>query len=141
MCDIISAVRKKYSSLLVFIVFLCSFSFPACAQDAITPEKAAEILKEAIPDVKVLETRQAPVKGLTEVTVESKGQKGLLYLDSSGEHLISGSIVQIKGKRNLTQERFAELTKVNVSEIPLKDAIAMGDKKAPKKVIVFTDPD
>jgi thiol:disulfide interchange protein DsbC len=129
-----------------FIIMLMALSYPACAAEqpvssGMTPAEALSALKEIIPDVKVLEVNATPIQGLFEVAVETKGQKGIIYLDSSGKYLISGSIVHIATKQNLTQERSSELNKVNVSEIPLDDALVMGDKNAPKRVIVFTDPD
>ncbi len=104
-------------------------------------EDATNLLKEIIPDVKIIEIRPAQVKGLWEIAVESRGQKGIVYIDSSKKYLVSGSIVDLKTKANLTQERSIELNKVDVSLIPLDDALVIGEKNAPKKVIIFTDPD
>jgi thiol:disulfide interchange protein DsbC len=50
-------------------------------------------------------------------------------------------LVSIGEKKNLTQERFIELNKVDISQIPLENALVMGDEKARIRVIVFTDPD
>ena len=91
--------------------------------------------------MKVLEVRPAQVKGLFEVAVESKGQKGILYVDSSKKYIISGSILDVKTKTNFTQERYSDINKVDVSKIPLDDALVMGDKDAKYRVIVFDDPD
>jgi len=44
-------------------------------------------------------------------------------------------------KKNLTQERLEELRKIDVSQIPLNDALVLGDQKARIKVISFSDPD
>ena len=52
-----------------------------------------------------------------------------------------GSMVSIKEKKNLTQERFTELNKIDVSQIPLEDALVMGDPKAKIRIIAFDDPD
>ncbi|EFK96358.1 Protein disulfide-isomerase [sediment metagenome] len=96
------------------------------------------------PDVKILEIRPIPLKGLWEIAVESKGQKVITYVDFSKKYLISGALVDIKTKANLTQERFNEINKISkmdVSQIPLDDAIIMGEKDAKLRVIVFTDPD
>jgi thiol:disulfide interchange protein DsbC len=129
-----------------FFIILMALSLPAFAAESpaasgMTTPEALNALKEIIPEVKVLEVNATPVQGLFEVAVETKGQKGIIYLDSSRKYLISGSIVNIATKQNLTQERFSEINKVNVSEIPLDDALVMGNKNAPKRVIVFTDPD
>ena len=96
-------------------------------------EDATNLLKEIIPDVKIIEIRPAQVKGLWEIAVESRGKKGIVYIDSSKKYLVSGSIVDLKTKANLTQERSIELNKVDVSLIPLDDALVIGEKNAPKK--------
>jgi thiol:disulfide interchange protein DsbC len=107
----------------------------------VTNESVLTLLKGSFPEVKVLEVRPAQVKGLTEVTVESQGQKGILYIDSSRKYLISGSILDIKTKTNFTQQRYNEINKVDISTIPLDDALVMGDKDAKYRVIVLDDPD
>ncbi|MEW6418906.1 MAG: disulfide isomerase DsbC N-terminal domain-containing protein [Nitrospirota bacterium] len=119
----------------------CVFGEEEQSAQILIKEDATNLLKEINPDVKIIEVRQSPVKGLWEVAVESKGRKGIVYIDSSKKYLVSGSIVDLKTKANLTQERFIELNKVDVSLIPLDDAIVMGDKGAKHHVIVFSDPD
>ena len=135
----------RFVATALFIMIM-GLSQPACALEpptssGITPAEALNALKDIIPEVKVLEVHATPIQGLFEVAIESKGKKGIIYLDSSGKYLISGSIIDIATKQNLTQERSAEINKVNVAEIPLDDALVMGSKDAKKKVIVFTDPD
>src|SRR5512135_1260517 len=104
-------------------------------------EEAAALLKDIIPNVKILDIKMTPLKSLWEIDIESGNKKGVLYLDVTKKYLISGQLVDIKGKRNLTQESSEVLNKIDASKIPLGDAIVMGDKNAKKRVIVFTDPD
>jgi thiol:disulfide interchange protein DsbC len=54
---------------------------------------------------------------------------------------VAGNLFLIQTKTNLTQEKLQDLTRVDVSQIPLKDALVLGDKNAQYKVIVFSDPD
>jgi thiol:disulfide interchange protein DsbC len=135
----------KFITTIFFLILIASgtpvFAAESSASPGMTSAEALSSLKEIIPEVRVLEVNATPVQGLFEVVVETKGQKGIIYLDAQRKYLISGSIVDVATKENLTQERFSEVNKVNVSEIPLDDALVMGDKNAPKKVIVFTDPD
>lgn len=109
------------------------------------PEEAENILKEGgiaeLKTVKVTSISQAPARGLWEISIQKDGKKGIIYLDFSKKFLMIGQIVELKTSKNITQERFIELNKIDVSKIPLNDAILMGDKKAKYRVIVFTDPD
>ncbi len=106
----------------------------------LTKDEATEILKNLSPDLKVLDIRPSPVKAMWEVTINAGGQKLLGYVDFSKHYLITGEILDIKAKKNLTRDRLTEINKVDVSTIPLDDAIVLGDKSAPYKVIVFSDP-
>lgn len=91
----------------------------------------------------ILDVKPSPLKGLWEVDVEQKNRKGLVYVDFSKKYLFSGGLISIPDKGNLTQVRAEELNRiiVDVSQIPLKDALVMGNPKAKTRIIVFTDPD
>jgi thiol:disulfide interchange protein DsbC len=108
---------------------------------ALKKEEAVSLLQGILPNVRVLGIRPAPMKSVWEVVVESGDKKGPVYIDFSKKYVLLGSLIDIKGKRNLSEERSVELNKVDVSKIPLKDALVLGDRGAKKKVIVFDDPD
>lgn len=141
---------RKILFLLCMAVLLlpASYSYGFSSKDedcskchTLSKEEAASLLKDLIPNVKVLEVRVSPLKGVWEVDVEAGGKKGPTYVDFSKKYLVAGSIIGIKEKKNLTQERLTELNRVDVSQIPLGDALVMGDKDAKNKVIVFDDPE
>jgi thiol:disulfide interchange protein DsbC len=123
-----------------------SYGFEARGQECskchtLNKDEARDLLKNVIPDVVILDVRLSPVKGLWEVDLETRGRKGIVYVDFLKKHFFSGALVSIGEKKNLTQERFIELNKVDVSQIPVEDALVMGDPKGRIRVIVFTDPD
>ena len=68
-------------------------------------------------------------------------KKGLVYVDFSKKYFVSGSLFSITEKKNMTQERLSDLNRVDVSQIPLEDALVMGDPKAKIRMIAFDDPD
>ena len=123
-----------------------SYGFEARGQECsgchtLQKDEARDLLKNIIPEVVILDVRISPVKGVWEVDLESRGRKAIVYVDFLKKHFFSGALVSIGEKKNLTQERFIELNKVDVSQIPLENAVLMGDEKARIRVIVFTDPD
>jgi len=136
-------------SVLVFANQSCASSVKDHDQKAhdcakchtLTNEEAAAILKDLAPDLKILNVGQAPVKGMWEVFLQAGGRKAVIYVDYSKKNFVSGAIVDIKGKKNLTQDKYEELNKIDVSKIPLDDALVLGGKDAKYKVIVFSDPD
>jgi len=133
-----------------FFVLLCSLFFMfqpfqhsvfGAGKDVMSKESAGEILKVIMPDVKVLSVERAPVDGLWETAFETKGEKGIAYIDAAGKNVIVGSIINLATKANLTKKKFDEINKIDVSLIPLKDSIIMGNSMAKHKVIIFDDPD
>jgi len=131
--------------LLCLYPFNVSFGFETKGQECsrchtLNSAEARELLKD-IPNIKILDVYMSPVKSFWEVYLESGGKKGLIYVDFSKKYFISGSLLSIREKKNLTQERLSELNRVDVSQIPLEDALVMGDPKAKIRMIAFDDPD
>ncbi|MDA8387694.1 MAG: hypothetical protein M0Z58_03380 [Nitrospiraceae bacterium] len=151
-CESISFLLapRAVSGLLVilFLLPVKAFGFAgksgACAGDCrachtLKTSEAQDILSSFNPAVKVLGVENG-VEGLWEVTFEYGGKKDIAYIDYDKKHLIHGFVVDIKTKQNLTNQRISDLNRVDVSRIPLKDALVLGDADAPIKVIVFDDP-
>ena len=111
---------------------------------SLTEEEAKKVITggtEKDYQIQGMQINQAPIPGFWEVFFKSQGQKGIVYIDYSKKFLFVGNLIAPFDKVSLTQDRVDELTKVDVSLIPLDDAIVAGKKDAPNKVIVFTDPD
>jgi len=131
---------------LLFLPASESFGFSMKGQDCtkchtLNKDEASALLKKVIPDIKVLEVKKGPVKSMWEVAVESKGKKGIVYIDFSKKHLYTGNIIDIQTRKNLTQDRLSEVKRVDVSKIPVSDALVLGDRSAKYKIIVFDDPE
>jgi thiol:disulfide interchange protein DsbC len=148
------------TSILALLLVFCflpaspSFSFEAKGQDCakchtLSDDEARDLLKGIIRDITVISVNLSPVQGVWEVYLDSRGRKVLIYVDFGKKHFFMGSLISIEERKNLTKERFAELNpeqfrsvaKVDVSQIPLNDALVLGDPKARIRVISFHDPD
>jgi len=105
---------------------------------SLTRNEAAAILGNGVDNV--LSVTMSPVKGLWEVDVEKAGKRAPLYIDFSKDYVIAGQIIQLSTKKNLTGSRILSMNRVDVSQIPLSDAIVIGRKDAKRRIIVFTDP-
>ena len=88
----------------------------------------------------VISVTPAEIPGLFRVAMKMQGKIIPIYLDASGSYLITGNVIRIKDRRNLTQAYFQKLNPVDTSTIPLEDALILGNPEASQKVIVFTDP-
>ncbi len=105
---------------------------------SLTKEEAGFLLGTGAD--RVLKVEQAEMPGVWAVEVEKAGRKYPIYINYSKSHLIQGQVVRLKDGENLTKLRMASLNRVDVSRIPLEDALIIGDPQALKKVVVFTDP-
>ena len=146
-----------FSIVLYFIFAFTStaafaFSTGGCEGDckkchSLSNQEVKEILgKLNNSHAKILSIQLSPLKSLWEVTIDDKGKKGIFYIDFSKKFLVPGpvNIIEISTKANKsaeTIEKIKEKKKVKTSGIPIGNALAFGNVKARKKVIVFTDPD
>jgi thiol:disulfide interchange protein DsbC len=112
-----------------------------CAQNCIechklTSEEADKLLKTERLQARVLDVRMSPVMGLWEVELERGGSSFIVFVDFAKKHVVEGKFLPVEqiGKP-------PPLAKVDLTKIPLEDAVVMGDAKAENKVIVFDDPD
>ena len=105
----------------------------------LTADEAARILGGAVDNV--IAVLPGPFPGIFEVDVRKEGKTYPLYLDYSGSYLFNGQIVRMSDRENLTGLRYLDLNRVDVSTIPLDDAVVIGNPEAKKRVIVFDDPD
>src|SRR4030043_2244412 len=131
------------SMLIIFLLLSLSYSQGYSEKESLSlsVDEAFTLLKDLDPNIKVIAVKPSPVEGLWEVDIEAGGKKGLVYIDATKKYLISGAIIAIQEKKNLTQDRLDEINKVDISQIPLEDALVMGDKEAKYRVIVFDDPE
>jgi len=129
---------------------LKAFDETGCEKDCmkchtISNQEVKEILRNLkAPDAEIVKIQLSPLKGLWEVSIINKGRPGVFYIDFSKALVVSGSIIEVKTRKNKTAERLTmlrESRRVDFSKIPLNQALVMGDPVAPKKVAVFTDPD
>jgi thiol:disulfide interchange protein DsbC len=135
------------ASVLLFAAPAAADAFPKeagpakeCAEcHTLTREEAGKLLGKVADNV--IDVVPGPFPGIWEVDVEKGGRKYPLYLDYSGKYLFNGQVVRLDTMENVTALRFSDLNRVDVSSIPLGNAVVIGNPKAKAKVIVFDDPD
>lgn len=113
-----------------------------CSQcHVLSNKEATEVLKLVNPEIDVIGVREAPVSGLWEVAFRARGKKSVAYVDISGKHIMTGSIIYARTGQNITKSRIYDINKVDVTAIPVEDALVFGNPQALYRVIVFVDPD
>ena len=115
----------------------------ACTLGAVVAATAgeAEIRKNLpthIPQFPPIdEVTKSPVNGLYEVRVNGSQ---IFYTDEQGSYLIQGNLIDVKTRRNLTEERVEKLSEVAFDKLPLQDAIKIVRGNGKRKLAVFEDP-
>lgn len=125
-------MMKLSRPLLAGLLALATLS--AMAQEATIRKNLAERLPQ-LP--KIEEVSKTPVPGLYEIRVN---ENDIYYTDAQGNYLIQGSIIDVRQRRNLTEERVDKLTAVSFDSLPLKDAFTVVRGNGQRKVAVFADP-
>ena len=86
---------------------------------------------------KIDEVVKSPMPGLYEVRVNGFD---IFYTDEQGNYLLHGSLIDVKAKRNLTEERVEKLSEVAFDKLPIKDAFKIVRGNGKRKLAVFEDP-
>lgn len=118
-----------------------AFQGPGCMGSctdchSLNKEEAAKLLKTDKFKAVVKDIRMSPVKGLWEVEITQGDKTFIVYMDFAKKFLVEGRFTAIE---KLGES--APLKKVDLSKIPLDNAVVLGDRNAAKKVIVFDDPE
>ncbi len=131
-------MRKLILTMLTLVLLTGMATLVTAAPATLTKEAASEALKEI--EGEVLAVSPSEIPGLYLVSVKMQGRNIPLYLDATGTYMFSGNVIDLKQRRNLTEDLFRRLNPVDVSAIPLDNALPLGNPEAQQQVIVFTDP-
>jgi thiol:disulfide interchange protein DsbC len=112
----------------------------ACASCHSLDQKEAGTILGGLVD-KVNKVEFAEIPGMWLVEVEKGPNKLPVYIDFSKKYVLTGSVIRLADKGDVTQERFARMNKVDMKRIPLDDVLLLGSKNARTRVVVFTDPE
>ncbi len=104
----------------------------------LTKVEAGKLLGNVVDNV--VDIAPGPFPGVWEVDVARNGKTYPLYVDYSRKFLFNGQFIRLSDMSNITGRRFTDLNRVDVSSIPVQDAIRIGSETAKKKAIVLSDP-
>lgn len=112
--------------------------------DKAVPDDVAKTIKSTLETnyasqkLQVLSVSPTPVTGLFEVVVSGNQ---ITYTDATGQYMLVGDLIATKDARSLTEERKAELSKIDFNSLPLDKAIKEVRGNGALKLVVFSDPD
>ena len=115
----------------------------ACTLGAVMAASAGEAeirknLPARVPQFPAIdEVTKSPIPGIYEVRVNGFQ---IYYTDEQGNYLLQGNLIDVKARRNLTEERVEKLSEVAFDQLPVKDAIKIVRGNGKRKLAVFEDP-
>jgi thiol:disulfide interchange protein DsbC len=110
------------------------FSLSVQAQEATLRKNLAERLPAL---AKIDEISKTPLPGIFEIRINGSD---IYYADAEGNYLIQGALIDLKQKRNLTEERIEKLSAIDFDSLPLKNAFTQVRGNGKRKLVVFADP-
>jgi len=130
-----SRARRLIALRLAFTIGLGVFMHAALSQEAeIRKALAARLPSSAVVD----EVVPSPIPGLYEV----RSGTSVFYTDPHGDYVIrGGEMLDTRTRVNLTQARVAKFSSIDISTLPLQDAVVSVRGQGTRKLVVFADPD
>jgi thiol:disulfide interchange protein DsbC len=107
------------------------------ADEADVKKAVVPVLEQLFgPGVKADAVRKAGALNLYEIQIGSD----ILYTDEKATYLFNGDILDVKAKKNLTEERKQKLSQVKFSDLPLDLAIKQVKGNGKRVLVTFEDP-
>jgi len=97
-------------------------------------------LEARIPGLKVESVQATPMHGLYEVVYQGPDGPQIVYVDEAADFLLSGSLHDLKAKRNLTKERLSKLSAIDFDKLPLDLAVKVQRGDGRRVLAIFSDP-
>ena len=120
----------------VLLAGLALMPLLAPAQDGVEA-RIRKNLAQRLPSLPpVDQVTRMPMNGLFEVRIGNE----VMYSDADGRFLIQGTVLDLVTRRNLTEERTEQLSRVGFDQLPLKTAFTQVRGKGERKLVVFADP-
>ena len=123
----------------MYRIFIIAVALLLCGTQAATEEAAlAEKLKRSLGSnfSGNLEISETPLKGIYEVMHD---KSNVFYTDANGDFVLQGSLIDVKQRKDLTDERLKQVRKEALAEVPADRFIEFGNPEAKHEVVVFTD--
>jgi thiol:disulfide interchange protein DsbC len=131
---LVAAGALAACTLLVPCAPFAQTSAPPLTGEAAAVKKA---LEQKLPGATVRGVTKTPYFGLYEVQLEDQ----LIYTDAKANYVVLGSIYDTNSKKNLTEQRQRELTRVAFDSLPLNLAFKRVKGTGERKLAIFSDAD
>jgi len=117
-------------------LYLCLVSFGSRADESVE-SNIVRGLNSLQPDVEISAITPTPVVNIYQVTIGAD----VVYMTSDGRYAFKGDLLDLEGRRNLSEEE-RSIARIDILEkLPEKDLIEFAPEKTEHAIYVFTDVD
>ena len=119
----------------ILLIVLASLSLAAFAGEAEIRQ-----MVEGKLSVKVQSVQPTPLPGIFEVQFTTREGPQIIYTDAQGTYIVTGSLIEAKSGRDLTEEKLTRLSAINFDSLPLDLAVKIQRGNGKRVLAMFTDP-
>lgn len=123
-------MMKSWLSILA----LSMATFGVAHADIATLQKN---LKSKYPEIPVTSVNTTPVKDIYEVYMGGR----IVYTNDDARYFFVGNMIDLPNQKNVTEERQQLLEAIDISKLPLNQAIKKVKGNGQRVIYVFSDPD
>lgn len=134
-----TSVRKLViCSLAVVSMMACGAAAAECPPAVDIAKNVQKIFRKK---VQIKEISPSAVDGLCEIVVTLQGKHNIIYTDSTGKYLLTGSLIDSETRKDLSREKLTELNRFSpeeMKELASLTALTLGESGP--EVYFVTDP-
>lgn len=125
---------SKSRWLSALLCLLASIPGVAVADDLVALKKR---LEQQFGDLRISELNPSPIPGVYEMVFGTR----IAFVTADGKYMITGNLVDLENRRNLSSERHGQLVQQRLGRIGETKMIVFAPKQTRRTVTVFTDVD
>jgi thiol:disulfide interchange protein DsbC len=104
-------------------------------------EKIIEGIKNLAPTAKVSSVEETPIKGLSEIVINTGRGGEVYYVSNDGKYLLNGNLIDTTSREDLTENKKSTIRKKVVDKFGEKETINFTPVEMKHHLTVFTDID
>lgn len=120
---------------LTMFALLAGLAANVLADD--TTDAIKSTLEARYPATTFTDVKPSPIHGLYEVVMG----RNVAYTDSVGKFMLFGHMFDMQGQKDITADELATLNRVDISKLPLSNAIKTVHGNGERVIYVFSDPE
>ncbi len=120
--------------LLNMTLVLSAFNVEAAEQ---VEERLTKSLQQVFPDIEITHVNSTPIENIYEVMIGPD----VIYMTGDARFILKGDLIDMKERRNLSEELRSKYRAVSLKNIPESEYIEFASKDSKDIIYVFTDVD